>query len=83
MHNSLWPVFLRTDSAATFEASKRALFISLFNTFMLVLIAITAVATPLGLYEGIAAETASSDITFHYIRDPTPMGEAPTILYVP
>jgi hypothetical protein len=49
---------------------------------MLVLTAITAIVTPLGLYEGIAAETVSSDITFHYIRDPTPMGKAVTILYI-
>jgi hypothetical protein len=41
---------------------------------MMVLIAVAAVVTPLGLYEGIVAEPAAMVDTFHYIKDPTPMG---------
>ncbi|KAF2822558.1 hypothetical protein CC86DRAFT_301012 [Ophiobolus disseminans] len=74
LHGSLWPLFLRTDSAATLEACKRVLFMSFLKTFMLVLIAVTAIITPLGLYEGLVAEPSSDVAAFHYIRDPTPMG---------
>ncbi|KAH7394721.1 hypothetical protein BKA66DRAFT_509547 [Pyrenochaeta sp. MPI-SDFR-AT-0127] len=74
LHSSLWPVFLRTDSAATMAACKSAAFMSFFKTFMLVLIAVAAVVTPLGLYEGIVAEPTSTSEAFHYIRDTTPMG---------
>jgi hypothetical protein len=48
---------------------------SFFKTFMLILIAIAAVVTPLGLYEGLVAEPATDAAVFHYIRDPTPMGK--------
>jgi hypothetical protein len=49
-------------------------FISFFKTFMLVLLAVTAIVTPIGLYEGIDAEQAENNMVFHYIRDTTPMG---------
>jgi hypothetical protein len=47
---------------------------SFFKTFMLLLIAVTAIVTPLGLYEGIVAEQAEDDAVFHYIKDASPMG---------
>ncbi|KAF1846238.1 uncharacterized protein K460DRAFT_417361 [Cucurbitaria berberidis CBS 394.84] len=74
LHSSLWPIILRTDSAATFSACKSALFMSFFKTFMLVLIAIAAIVTPLGLYEGIVAEPVSEASAFHYIKDTSAMG---------
>ncbi|KAH7066203.1 hypothetical protein BKA63DRAFT_523950 [Paraphoma chrysanthemicola] len=74
LHSSLWPLFLRTDSAATTSACRSVLFMSFVKTFMLVLIAVAAVVTPLGLYEGIVAESATDVDLFHYIKDPTPMG---------
>lgn len=74
LHSSLWPVFLQTDSAATLAACKSAAFMSFFRTFILVLIAVAAVVTPLGLYEGIVAEPASNASVFHYIKDTTPIG---------
>jgi hypothetical protein len=47
---------------------------SFSKTFMIILLAVTAVVTPLGLYEGFVAEQAEEDAVFHYIRDTTPMG---------
>jgi hypothetical protein len=47
---------------------------SFSKTFMIILLAVTAVVTPLGLYEGLVAEQAEEDPVFHYIRDTTPMG---------
>jgi hypothetical protein len=47
---------------------------SFLKTFMFLLIAVTAIVTPLGLYEGVVAEQVEEDAVFHYIRDTTPMG---------
>jgi hypothetical protein len=41
---------------------------------MFMLLAVTAIVTPLGLYEGIVAEQAEDNTVFHYIRDKSPMG---------
>lgn len=40
----------------------------------LILVAIAAIVTPLGLYEGIVPTASSDSTAFHYIRDTTPMG---------
>ncbi|KAH6639209.1 hypothetical protein C7974DRAFT_127518 [Boeremia exigua] len=74
IHSSLWPIILRTDSAATLVASRSALFMSAFRIFMLVLIAVAAIVTPLGLYEGIVGETESSLPAFHYLEDKSTYG---------
>ena len=74
LHSSLWPVILRTDSAATLSANRSTLLMSWFRIFMLVLIAIAAIITPLGLYEGLVAETSSAPQAFHYIQDPSTFG---------
>jgi hypothetical protein len=50
------------------------MFISFFKKFMLMLLAVTAIVTPLGLHEGIVADPAKENVAFHYVRDTTPMG---------
>jgi hypothetical protein len=74
LHSSLWPVILGTDSAATLSANRSTLLMSCFRIFMLVLIAIAAIVTPLGLYEGLVAELSSTSQAFHYIQDPSTFG---------
>jgi hypothetical protein len=70
----LWPLFVHADSAATFSACKPAIFGVFFKGFMLVLIAIAAIVTPLGLYEGISAKVNPALSTFRYVQDTSPMG---------
>jgi hypothetical protein len=41
---------------------------------MLVLFAVAAIVTLLGLYEGIIADANPSTSTFHYVQDTSPMG---------
>ncbi|KAJ8118695.1 hypothetical protein OPT61_g386 [Boeremia exigua] len=65
---------MAADSAATFSAHRSALFISTFRIFMLVLIAVAAIVTPLGLYEGIVGEIESSPLAFHYLEDRSTFG---------
>lgn len=74
LHSSLWPVILGTDSAATLSANMSTLFMSVFRIFMLVLIAIAAIVTPLGLHEGLVSQTESQSQAFHYIEDPSTFG---------
>lgn len=74
LQSSLWPTFLRTDSAATGAACRSAGCMSFLKTFLMTLIGIAAVVTPLGLYEGIVAEPADTSITFRYVKDSSPMG---------
>lgn len=47
---------------------------SAFRVGMLVLIAVAAIVTPLGLYEGIVGQAKSASQTFHYIEDPSTFG---------
>jgi hypothetical protein len=47
---------------------------SFFRTFMLVLIAVAAIVTPLGLYEGIEPGGDPAPQTFHYIQDLSTFG---------
>lgn len=74
LHSSLWPVILQTDSAATFSSSKFALLVSITRNFVLVLIGVAAIVTPLGLYEGIDESGEAQPETFHYIKDTSPWG---------
>lgn len=74
LHSSLWPIILGTDSAATLSANKSTLLMSCFRIFMLVIIAIAAIVTPLGLYEGLVATTDPNPQAFHYVSDPSTFG---------
>ena len=47
---------------------------SMFRIFMLVLIAVAAIVTPLGLYEGLVGHTESTSQAFHSIEDPSTFG---------
>ncbi|KAF3038671.1 hypothetical protein E8E12_007331 [Didymella heteroderae] len=58
----------------TISANRSTLFMSWIRIFMLVLIAVAAIVTPLGLYEGLVAETESTLQTFRYIKDPSTFG---------
>ncbi|KAF1837156.1 hypothetical protein BDW02DRAFT_492158 [Decorospora gaudefroyi] len=74
LHSSLWPLFVHADSAATFSACKTAIFAVFFKGFILALIAIAAIVTPLGLYDGIIADGNPAATVFNYIKDTSPMG---------
>ncbi|KAF2124563.1 hypothetical protein P153DRAFT_350725 [Dothidotthia symphoricarpi CBS 119687] len=74
LHSSIWPLILQTDSAATLSACRSALFMSVFKTFILVLIGVAAIVTPLGLHEGIVANGETEVSMFHYMKDASPIG---------
>lgn len=47
---------------------------SFFKAFMMTLIAVAAIVTPLGLHEGIVANSETVELKFHYIKDMSSMG---------
>lgn len=74
LQSSLWPTLLRTDSAASSNAS-----VSLFsNLFLLtgILIALAGVITPLGLKDGPLVQLRHSFKQSSYIPDISPIGLA-------
>ena len=74
LHSSYWPIILGTDSASSFSSCNSGRFVTIFRKLLLVLIAVAAIVTPLGLYEGIVPERGSVRQTFHYIDDKTTVG---------
>lgn len=74
LHSSLWPIILGTDSAATVDAGKSVLILSIFRIFTLALVSLAAILTPLGLYEDLVGQTDSPPQPFHYIIDPSVYG---------
>jgi hypothetical protein len=50
------------------------MFAVFFKGFMLVLVAVAAIVTPLGIYEGIIADANPTSTEFHYIQDTSPIG---------
>lgn len=74
IHNSYWPMILRTDSSASFGVRKSVKVISMLKQFSLGLVAVAAIVTPLGLYEAILAGEEATPWPFQYVKDSSPMG---------
>ena len=74
IYNSWWPRVARTDATAT-EGVRRAVKIMSWTISLSgFLVSIAAIATPLGLYESIAAEKAPTLVPFRYVEDTSPFG---------
>ena len=74
LHSSFWPILLGTDSAATLSISKSVMAISFFRTFLVTLLGVAAIVTPLGLYESIAPASDAEHLSFHYLADKSLIG---------
>lgn len=74
LHSSHWPSILRTDSAGIQSVRGSVKLISLFQIFMVVLITIASIVTPLGLYETVVPVNGLKPETFSYAQDNTSMG---------
>jgi hypothetical protein len=74
LHSSYWPTILGADSAATFSANRATAFVVFSRIFMVALIAVAAIVTPLGLYESIEASRDATSATFHYTQDLSTFG---------
>ncbi|KAF2757345.1 hypothetical protein EJ05DRAFT_440002, partial [Pseudovirgaria hyperparasitica] len=74
LHSSTWPVLLHSDTASIIGVQRRVNVISWFQTALLMIVAIAAVVTPLGLYETVGQEHSFTKLSFQYVKDPSPMG---------
>lgn len=72
--NSLWPLFLRSDTTASKDVSTKVRIITWLRPIGFALIAVAAVVTPIGLYETIGLSRKTQMVSFIYIRDVGPMG---------
>lgn len=72
--SSLWPAFLRLDTAAGEGVQLGVRLLSKLRMLGLLLVALAAVITPLGLYEAVVADDEMSIVPFSYLQDSGPMG---------
>ena len=72
--NSLWPVLLRSDMAASRRVPSKINFVTWIRPLSLALIAVAAIVTPVGLYEGLVLTEEAQSVTFIYLADTGTMG---------
>lgn len=75
LNGSWWPFLLRTDTAATSKVERRVLIIASGLTTSLILLAVAAIVTPLGLYNTLR-QKSSDETPFAFVRDLSPIGSA-------
>lgn len=78
LHSSYWPVFLRGDSASSKGVCRRVKFIAFLQPVTLIILAIAAIVTPLGLYEELTPSDQPVSIQFQYAPDLSPFARATT-----
>ncbi|GKZ26724.1 hypothetical protein AbraCBS73388_002977 [Aspergillus brasiliensis] len=76
LHSSYWPTILDSDTVASTGVSKRILTYSWLQLIAAVLVSITGIVTPLGLYDIIGPEDGLTDVLFHYAPDTSAFGKA-------
>lgn len=74
LHASHWPTFLRTDSAGVQGVRSSVRLIGAFELFVVLLISVASIVTPLGLYETVTPQSGLKDETFSYAQDNSSMG---------
>jgi hypothetical protein len=72
--SSHWPTILRTDAATGRSVNVGVRFLSLVGKLGVVLIAVAAIVTPLGLHEAIVATDGNVNVPFTQLKDTSPMG---------
>ncbi|CAI6341251.1 unnamed protein product [Periconia digitata] len=74
LHASHWPVLLRTDTAGVDGVRRSVNVITAFQLFVFLLISVSSIVTPLGLYETVAPQKDLKEQPFHYAKDSTSLG---------
>lgn len=72
--NSDWPILLRSESVSSRSASRNIAIITWAKPFGLLLLAVAAVVTPLGIHEGISLSSSSTNVEFVYVADQSVFG---------
>lgn len=74
IHSSLWPAILRSDAAAGHEVYVPVRSLALLRPLGLMLIALAAVITPLGLYDAVLPESQMQSMSFVHLADSSALG---------
>jgi hypothetical protein len=80
LQSTLWPVFLRADSANSKHVARRVRLLTLLRTFVYALVSIAAFVTPLGLKNVIELDRPQP-LGFQYVPDPSPFGFGTPVRY--
>lgn len=74
LQNTAWPIILRTDTTASRHAALPVRALSWVRSVGIVLIAVSGITAPLGLYTEIRLQDSSTPVPFSYVADTGPMG---------
>lgn len=74
LDSSFWPVLLRADTTASRRVSTTVRLVAWLRPLLLILVAIAAIVTPLGLHEFVGPSRQPTLVPFSYLRDTSPMG---------
>lgn len=74
LSSSLWPVVLRSDLASSRGVSNRVKLITGLTPLFLLIVAIAAIVTPIGLYETLVVAKDTQLAEFSYLADSGMMG---------
>ncbi|CRG91612.1 Unconventional myosin-VIIa [Talaromyces islandicus] len=80
LQSTLWPVFLRADSANSKHVARRVRLLTLLRTFVYTLISVAAFVTPLGLKNVVKLDKPQA-LGFHYVPDASPFGFGTPVRY--
>lgn len=72
--SSLWPTLLRTDASTGSSVNIGVRALSWFSRLSILLIAVAAIVTPLGLYEATIPSDGNVPVPFSDLKDSSPMG---------
>ncbi|KAK5094987.1 hypothetical protein LTS08_008383 [Lithohypha guttulata] len=72
--SSDWPLFLRSDSASSNAVARNIAVVTWIRPLTLLIAAIAAIVTPLGLHDGIYLATNVQEVTFVHAADRGPFG---------
>jgi len=74
LFSSDWPLFLRSDAATSIGVSRKISLVTWTKPVGLLLIAVAAIVTPLGLYDEIGPVSYTEDVEFAYVADSSLIG---------
>ena len=72
--SSFWPTILQTDASTGRSVNIGVRLLSLLSKLGLLLIALAAIVTPLGLYEALVVTDSDVSVPFTDLKDTSPMG---------
>jgi hypothetical protein len=73
LHSTYWPTILSSDSSASTNVNPAVVSAVYLGIFTTILVSVTAVVTPLGLYDAVVSHKPRS-VSFSYAQDMTPFG---------